>query len=110
MKKADYKNLKQCDSNFLSIDVFYILIQTKSEQGWSLDGKIKSDLAFVLLSAYLYFPIFLKNKHDCSGNKLISVLKCSNFPGESVAQTLCSQCRGAWVQSLVRELDPTCYN
>ena len=33
-----------------------------------------------------------------------------NFPGGPVAKTLCSQCRGAWVQSLVRELNPTCCN
>ena len=27
-----------------------------------------------------------------------------------MAKALCSQCRVAWVQSLVRELDPPCYN
>lgn len=88
-----------------------ILIQTKSQQGWSPDGKIKSDLAFVLLSAYLHFLIFLKNKHDCSGNKLISVFKC-NFPCDSVAKTLRSQCGGGRLDSIPGkgELDPTCYN
>ena len=32
------------------------------------------------------------------------------FPGGPVAKTLCYQCRGVWVRSLVRELDPTCCN
>ena len=30
------------------------------------------------------------------------------FPNGPVVKTPCFQCRGAWVQSLVRELDPTC--
>ena len=33
-----------------------------------------------------------------------------DFPGGSVVNTPGSQCRGARVQSLVRELDPTCHN
>ena len=33
-----------------------------------------------------------------------------DVPGGSVAKTLGSQCRGAWVQSLVRALDPMCHN
>ena len=33
-----------------------------------------------------------------------------DFPGGPVAKTLCSQSRGPQVQSLVRELDPTCCN
>ena len=33
-----------------------------------------------------------------------------DFPGGPLAGTLCSQSRGPWVQSLVRELDPTCCN
>ena len=33
-----------------------------------------------------------------------------DFPGGPVAKTLSSQCRGGWVQSLVRELDPACRN
>ena len=33
-----------------------------------------------------------------------------DFPGGPVAKTPCSQCRGARVQSPVRELDPTCHN
>ena len=32
------------------------------------------------------------------------------FPGGLVAKTPCYHCRGAQVQSLVRELDPTCHN
>ena len=32
-----------------------------------------------------------------------------DFPGP-VAKTLSFQMQGAWVQSLVRELDPTCHN
>ena len=32
------------------------------------------------------------------------------FPDSPVAKIPCSQCRGARVQSLVRELDPTCCN
>ena len=32
------------------------------------------------------------------------------FPGGPVARTLCSQCRGARVSSLVRKLDPTGHN
>ena len=32
------------------------------------------------------------------------------FPGGSVAETLWSQCKGACVWSLIRELDPTCYS
>ena len=31
-----------------------------------------------------------------------------DFPGGAVVKTPCSQCRGAQVQSLVRELNPTC--
>jgi len=31
-----------------------------------------------------------------------------DFPGGPAAKTPRSQCRGTWVQSLVRELDPTC--
>ena len=34
-------------------------------------------------------------------------MSLGNFPGGPVAKTLCSQCT---VWSLVRELDPTCYN
>ena len=33
-----------------------------------------------------------------------------DFPGGPVARAPCSQGRGAWVQSLVREPDPTCGN
>ena len=33
-----------------------------------------------------------------------------DFPGGPVAKTQSSQCRGAWVQSLVRKLDPMCCN
>ena len=33
-----------------------------------------------------------------------------DFPGGPVAKTLCSQWRGPWVWSLVREIDPTCCN
>ena len=33
-----------------------------------------------------------------------------DFPGGPVAKTLCSQSRGPPVQSLLRELDPTCCN
>ena len=32
------------------------------------------------------------------------------FPGSPVAETLHSQCKGAEVQSLVRELDPMCHS
>ena len=41
-----------------------------------------------------------------------SLLKAyyGDFPGVPVAKTPGSQIQGAWVQSLVRELDPTCYN
>ena len=33
-----------------------------------------------------------------------------DFPGDPVAKTLCSQCRGPGVWSLVRELDPIYWN
>ena len=33
-----------------------------------------------------------------------------DFPGGPVVKTLRSQCKGPRVQSLVRELDPACYN
>ena len=33
-----------------------------------------------------------------------------HFPSSPEAKTPCSQCRGAWVQSLVRELDLICHN
>ena len=33
-----------------------------------------------------------------------------HFPSSPEAKTPCSQCRGAWVQSLVRELDLVCHN
>ena len=33
-----------------------------------------------------------------------------DFPAGPVAKTLCSQCRGLGVLSLVRELDPTCHS
>ena len=33
-----------------------------------------------------------------------------DFPGGPVAKTLCSQSTGTWVWSLVRELEPTCWN
>ena len=36
--------------------------------------------------------------------------ECRDFPGSPVAKTPCSQCRGAWVSSLLRELDPACRN
>ena len=32
------------------------------------------------------------------------------FPGGPVTKTPCSKCKGAQVQSLVRELDPACSN
>ena len=36
--------------------------------------------------------------------------KTRDFPGGPVARTPRSQCRGPGVQSLVRELDPTCHS
>ena len=40
-----------------------------------------------------------------------SILYRWDFAGGSpVAKILCSQCRGPRVQSLVRELDPTCHS
>ena len=33
-----------------------------------------------------------------------------DFPGGPAAKTPHSQCRGPWVQALVRGLDPTCHN
>ena len=36
--------------------------------------------------------------------------KSRDFPGGPEAKTPHSQCRGAWVQSLVKELDPSCPN
>ena len=38
----------------------------------------------------------------------IYFLKSKVFPGGPVAKTLSPQMLGAWVQCLVRELDPTC--
>ena len=35
---------------------------------------------------------------------------CRDFPGGSVVNTPGSQCKGAGVRSLVRELGPTCHN
>ena len=40
-------------------------------------------------------------------SKKFSVLE---FPGDPMAKTLHSQCKGAQVLSLVRELDATCHN
>ena len=33
-----------------------------------------------------------------------------NFPGGRVTKIPHSQCRGPWVKSLVRELDPACHS
>ena len=43
------------------------------------------------------------------GNMLISTYITKDFPGAPVAKTLCFQCRGPEIWSLVRELDPTCH-
>ena len=40
----------------------------------------------------------------------IKNLMFRDVPGGPVAKTQHSQCREAWVGSLVRELDPTCLN
>ena len=37
-------------------------------------------------------------------------LRVGDSPGDLVAKTLCSQGRGPWVWSLVREWDPACRN
>ena len=34
---------------------------------------------------------------------------CKDFPGSPVVKTLSSQCRGAWVRPLIRELDSACH-
>ena len=40
----------------------------------------------------------------------VKIKKQRDFSGDSRAKALCYQRRGPWVQSLVRELDPTCHN
>ena len=40
----------------------------------------------------------------------LAITHIQDFPGGPVAQTPCSQCRGPEVQSLDREVDPTCCN
>ena len=57
---------------------------------------------------------FVKWQYLLPGAKLIDSLKKKitylELPGGPVAKTPCSQCRGAWVLSLVGELYPTCLN
>ena len=40
----------------------------------------------------------------------VKSLAHKDFPGGPVAMTMCSERRGAWVRSLVRELGATCCN
>ena len=48
-------------------------------------------------------------KSDCLGLGGVENM-FRDFPGDPVANTPYSQCREPGVQSLVRELDPTCCN
>ena len=56
----------------------------------------------------------LKGRQDTDASSSVFLyqleLLLGGFPGGPVARTLCSQCRGAWVSSLVEELDPTGHN
>ena len=45
-----------------------------------------------------------------SAPELLKLKIYGDFPGGPGAKTLCCQCRGPGVQSLVRELDPACHN
>ena len=54
-------------------------------------------------------------KTACTQRRFKTIPKCQNlssgdFSGGPVAKPLISQCRWPQVQSLVRELDPTCHN
>ena len=46
----------------------------------------------------------------CGGGKKCLKIDCREFPGGLVAKTPQSECGKPEVQSLVRELDPTCCN
>ena len=48
--------------------------------------------------------VFKRQKKEGKGKKFC----LRDFPGGPVGKTQCSQCRVPGVQSLVRELDPTC--
>ena len=74
--------------------------QNRTAPGTSVSSSVK--WGFQLNSCR---PHFINDTAD-TVSKDIS----GDFPGGLVAETPCSQCRGAWVHSLVRELDPTCCN
>ena len=44
------------------------------------------------------------------GSQELNMTEWLNWTSASVAKTPCCQCGGVWVQSLVKELDPTCFN
>ena len=61
---------------------------------------------------YIIIDKFRSRGHwkEATSNFAYVLKYCWYFPGGPVAMTPSSQCRGARVQSLVREIDPICRN
>ena len=67
---------------------------------------LKVTLLLAIIIIMLYTATVLPHTFSMSSSELYG----RDFPRGPVAKTPCSQGRGAWVQSLVRELDPTIHN
>ena len=73
----------------------------------SLYPWVLSTLLFLWRAWASFLPSF---GHLSSELNVIKYKMSWDFPGGPVVRTPSFQLQGAWVRSLVRELDPTCHN